>query len=153
MDREIVPFGFRKVQWKIEVNNRPKNNTLWKINQVFTTLKWLGKWYGNYMGKQKEWIINNMGTKKLYKHEVLRFHFKALSRLWIGEGRGCRALVPSLLVQIHRKLGNAFVLLYLSLTRALLLSSCRLRTRSPWLSLWHATSTRGQFVLHDLQFV
>jgi hypothetical protein len=37
--------------------------------------------------------------------------------------------------------------------KALLLSSCRLRTRSPWPSLWHAASTRGQSVLHDLPFI
>jgi hypothetical protein len=40
-----------------------------------------------------------------------------------------------------------------SLTLALLLSSCRLRTWSPWPSLWHAACTRGQSVLHDLLFI
>ncbi len=34
------------------------------------------------------------------------------------------------------------------------LGSCKLRTtRSPWPSLWHVASTRGQSVLHDLPFV
>ncbi len=44
----------------------------------------------------------------------------------------------SLSIQIHRKLGNAFVRPYPSSTQALLLNSCRLWTRSPWLNLWHA---------------
>jgi hypothetical protein len=55
--------------------------------------------------------------------------------------------------KIHNKLGNIFVQPCPSLTLALLLSSCRLRTRSPWPSLWHAASTRGQSVLHDLPLV
>ncbi len=40
-----------------------------------------------------------------------------------------------------------------ALAMALLLSSCRLRTQSPQPRLWHAASTRGQSVLHDLPFV
>ncbi len=59
----------------------------------------------------------------------------------------------SLFVQIHRKLGNAFVRPCPSPTQALLLSSCRLRTWSPWPSLWHVANTKGQYVLHDLPFV
>ncbi len=43
----------------------------------------------------------------------------------------------------HRKSGNAFVRPFPSLTLALLLSSCKLRTRSPWSSLWHAACTKG----------
>jgi len=56
----------------------------------------------------------------------------------------------SLFVQIHRKLENVFVRPCPSPTLALLLSSCKLQTRSSRLSWWHAASTRGQSVLHDL---
>jgi hypothetical protein len=38
-------------------------------------------------------------------------------------------------------------------TLALLLNSYKLQTRSPWPSLWHAVSTKGQSVLYDLPFV
>jgi hypothetical protein len=51
------------------------------------------------------------------------------------------------------KLGNTFVQPCLSSTLALLLISCRLRTWSPWTSLWHAASTGGQSILHDLPFI
>ncbi len=59
----------------------------------------------------------------------------------------------SLSVQIHKKLGNAFVQLFPSPTRALFLNSCKLWTWSSWPSLWHVASTKGQSVLHDLSFV
>jgi hypothetical protein len=52
-----------------------------------------------------------------------------------------------------QKVRERFCSAYPSPTLAFLLSSCRLQTWSPWPSLWHATSTRGQFVLHDLHFV
>jgi hypothetical protein len=58
----------------------------------------------------------------------------------------------SLSVQIHKKLGNAFVWPCPSPTLALLLSSCRLRIQLLWPSLWHAANTRGQYVFHDLPF-
>jgi hypothetical protein len=53
---------------------------------------------------------------------------------------------------IHKKLGNTFVQPCPSPTLALLLISWRLQTWLPWPSLWHAASTRGQSVLHDLPF-
>ncbi len=59
----------------------------------------------------------------------------------------------SLSIQIHKKLGNAFVRPYSSPTLILLLSSCKLRTQLPQQSLWHAANTRRQFIFHDLSFV
>ncbi len=59
----------------------------------------------------------------------------------------------SLSVQIHKKLGNVFVQPCPSPARAFLLGSCRLRTRSPWPSLWHVASTKRQSILHDLPFI
>jgi hypothetical protein len=40
-----IPSKIRKVQWKIEINNRPKN-TLQKINQIFTTKRKMEKGEG-----------------------------------------------------------------------------------------------------------
>ncbi len=58
-------------------------------------------------------------------------------------GRSRMKNTCSLFVQVHKKSENTFVRPYPSLTLALLLNSCKLRTRSPWPSLWHATTTRG----------
>ncbi len=50
-------------------------------------------------------------------------------------GRSKMKNTCSLFVQVHKKSGNAFVRPFPSLTLALLLSSCKLRTWSPWPSL------------------
>jgi hypothetical protein len=73
-------------------------------------------------------------------------HREALSRLWLGKVEDEEHLL--LVCPNTQKVGP-----YPSPTLALLLDSCRLRTRSPWPSLWHAASTKIQFVLHDLPFV
>jgi hypothetical protein len=54
--------------------------------------------------------------------------------------------------KVRKRFCSALPLTHMS-TLVLLLGSWKLQTRSPWPSLWHATITRGQIVLHDLPFV
>jgi len=104
-----------------------------------------------------DYVENNFFPKKKEKAKASVIKFSKTHFQWLLEkgfwGKYRMKSTCSLYVQIHRKLGNAFVRPFPSPTQALLLNSCRIRTRSPWPNLWHAASTKGQFVLHDLPFV
>ncbi len=120
------------------------------------------KWYANW--KRKYWKLSMDHFKDNLRNNYLilkfSYFFFLIITIFFSYAFFNNYFLPFLITRVDQPVTKhlntqvkpdprVVLLLFMVLKWALLLSSCRLWTWSPWPSLWLVVSTRGQFVLHD----